>query len=266
MAVGVRLPFTPDLPSFPPEHKQPRNSCRPQRIRTSSRRKGATKARKARSKREERATNVTTPYFDPSLSFSVSSVLSVAEQPSSAFASPSRFRAFAGPSPLRTTSAQKKKASAVAGKLPLCFVAFVWSQGPKRNVVTLSYRFEDTRTSAFGATRPARDQLPLGSLLRRLLGRLLGRLLSGLLCHGACHLLSLINLVIKKIYVNDFSISSHPFSRASHRPRARHAAEDDRPPRRHQRQGKSISSRQARALSLRSLLGALRALAVSLRL
>lgn len=121
--------------------------------------------------------------------------------------------------PLTTDHLQKKKASAVAGKLSLCFVAFVWSQGPKRNVVTLSYRFEDTRTSALEPRVRHESQLPLGSLLRRLLGRLLGRLLSGLLCHGACHLLSLINLVIKKNSVNDFLISSHPFSA---RDRARH--------------------------------------------
>jgi hypothetical protein len=53
--------------------------------------------------------------------------------------------------------AQKKKASAVAGKLSLCFAAFSWSLGRKRNVVTVANRFEDTRTSHVGATRPARS-------------------------------------------------------------------------------------------------------------
>src|SRR3954462_14905637 len=80
----------------------------------------------------------------------------------------------------------KKKASAVAGTLPLCSVACDWSQGPKRNVVTVAYIRKPS--DVFLSWSHASEKKWL--LLRGLLGRLLGRLSSFLLCHGAWHLLS----------------------------------------------------------------------------
>src|SRR5256885_15132366 len=50
---------------------------------------------------------------------------------------------------------QKRKASAVAGKLFSCSVACDWSQGPKRNVVTVALQPQKTvGRFFFGATRP----------------------------------------------------------------------------------------------------------------
>ena len=98
----------------------------------------------------------------------------------------------------------------MAGKLSLCFAAFELEPRPKTECGDNSYRFEDTpgRHMSWSHASGTSGELPLGGLL----GRLLGRLLSGfLLSHGACHLLSLINLSIRKNYVNDFLISPHPF-------------------------------------------------------
>ena len=84
MAVGVRLPFTPDLPTFYREHKQPRNSCRPA-LAGGQHEVGSHDGAKTRSKREVQYLICVNPCASvvPSLRFF--------------FASPSRFRAFAAP-------------------------------------------------------------------------------------------------------------------------------------------------------------------------
>ena len=107
---------------------------------------------------------------------------------------------------------KKKKASAVAGKLSLCFVTLSWSQGRNVKGGDVQKSSRSSHVIRTDSTASGSKEKNLFLLLRGLLRRLLGRrLLSGLLSHGATTSFQERNVKLGEFVVNDFLASRRKF-------------------------------------------------------